>query len=51
MAKDLKSKSEFVDLKKFRIKCSVCFKPFKENSEAIEHSKSSGHTNFEQIST
>ena len=51
MAKDLKNKSEFVDMKNYKIKCNICCMPFQGNSEAIEHSKSSGHTNFEQMST
>lgn len=48
MAKDLKIKKDFVDLKKFKLKCDVCYTPLEGNNEAVQHSKMTGHTNFVQ---
>ena len=50
MAKDLKTKNEFVDMKNYKLKCDVCYKPLEGNNEAVEHSKSTGHINFVQFS-
>ena len=50
MSKDLKIKNEFVDMKKYKLKCDVCYKPLEGNKEAVEHSKSTGHINFVQFS-
>jgi hypothetical protein len=51
IAKDLKAKIEFDEKKNFNIKCNVCHVPFEGNNEAVEHSNSTGHNNFKQIST
>jgi len=39
---------KFVDEYNYTLQCGTCKKKFKGNNEAIAHSKTTGHTNFEQ---
>jgi ubiquitin thioesterase OTU1 len=48
-AKELKAKNKFVDTKTFKIKCNVCYTLLKGDKDVVEHSKSTGHTNFVQL--
>jgi ubiquitin thioesterase OTU1 len=41
---------QFTDLRGMSIKCGVCGEGFKGTAEAIQHQKSTGHTNFQEIS-
>ena len=50
MAKDLKTKNDFVDMKKYKLKCDICYMPLEGNNEAVDHSKKTGHINFVQYS-
>jgi len=49
MAKYLRSKSDFVDMKNYKLKCDVCYKPLEGNTDAVQHSKETGHVNFVQF--
>jgi len=48
MVKDLKTRNDFVDTIKYKLKCDICYKPLEGNNEAVEHSKATGHINFVQ---
>eukprot|EP01128_Nolandella_sp_AFSM9_P008083 TRINITY_DN4650_c0_g1_i1.p1 TRINITY_DN4650_c0_g1~~TRINITY_DN4650_c0_g1_i1.p1 ORF type:complete len:350 (+),score=64.65 TRINITY_DN4650_c0_g1_i1:68-1051(+) len=47
---ELHSKGQFVDEYNYSLKCGQCGSAFVGNKEAVAHSKSTGHTQFEQSS-
>ncbi len=49
IAKELKEKKQFVDTKIYKMQCGVCYALLKGNTEAVAHSKGTGHTNFTQL--
>ena len=49
ICKELKEKEKFVDKSNFKIKCMQCGFLMKGQEEIIEHTKKTGHINFNQI--
>lgn len=49
IAQEAKSSRQFTDLNKFTLKCYQCDKLLTGQSEAQQHAKSSGHTNFGEV--
>ena len=40
---------KFTDTANFTLKCLVCQRGLKGEAEAVEHAKSTGHTNFSEF--
>ena len=49
IAAELKRHKQYVDTQNYSIKCMECNFLMKGNDDVIEHSKKTGHTNFNQI--
>ena len=49
IAAELKRHKQYVDTQNYSIKCMECKFLMKGNDDVIEHSKKTGHTNFNQI--
>lgn len=49
LAQEAKSSRQFTDLNKFTLKCYQCDKLLTGQTEAQQHAKSSGHTNFGEV--
>lgn len=49
LAIEAKSSRQFTDVAKFTLKCYVCDCLIKGQTEAQEHAKSTGHTNFGEV--
>jgi ubiquitin thioesterase OTU1 len=49
LAKELNSKKQFVDMKGYSLRCNNCYVMLKGNAEAVSHNKTTGHTNFVQL--
>ncbi|CAG9310881.1 unnamed protein product [Blepharisma stoltei] len=49
LANDMRNRRQFTDLANFDLMCGVCNKGLKGESDALEHCKTTGHTNFQEI--
>jgi ubiquitin thioesterase OTU1 len=49
LARDLHQKKQFTDTGSFSIQCGVCYQKLKGEKEALDHSKSTGHSNFQEV--
>lgn len=50
LANELRKKKQFTDVNRFALICGTCMEGFVGQREAVEHSKTTGHTNFQQTS-
>jgi len=48
VAAEARRARDFTDMASFTIRCLVCQNGLKGESEAVEHAKSTGHTNFSE---
>lgn len=49
IANEIIRKNKTIDTRLFKIKCNDCYSVFQSDGEAVNHLKSSGHSNFHQI--
>jgi len=49
LSRDLHKKRQFTDCASFTIQCGVCYKKLKGEREALDHSKDTGHANFQEV--
>ena len=49
LGKELYKKNDYTNLQGFLLKCGECFELIKGQKEAVEHSITTGHTNFQEI--
>lgn len=49
LAQEAKSSRQFTDVNKFTLKCIQCDMFLTGQSEAQQHAKSTGHTNFGEV--
>lgn len=49
LAKECKETRQFTDVNKFTLKCQDCDVMLKGQTEAQEHAKRTGHTNFGEV--
>jgi len=49
IAAECKNSRQFTDTANFQLRCITCNKPLKGQSEAQDHAKKTGHTNFGEI--
>jgi len=50
LAEELNKKKEYVDVVNFTLMCGDCYQKLKGQSDAIEHAKKTGHSNFQETS-
>jgi ubiquitin thioesterase OTU1 len=49
LGREAKAAHQFTDLSNFSLKCGICYKLLKGQTEAQAHAKLTGHTNFSEI--
>ena len=49
IARELKERTQFVDLAGFDLKCMVCGNGINGQTGAQDHARTTGHTNFGQV--
>ena len=49
LAQKAKQAGKYTDTANFTIRCLVCQRGLKGQAEAVEHAKSTGHTNFSEF--
>ena len=49
LARRAQQAGKFTDTANFTLKCLVCQRGLKGEAEAVEHAKSTGHTNFSEF--
>ncbi|KAL0205225.1 hypothetical protein P9112_000532 [Eukaryota sp. TZLM1-RC] len=49
LAKELNMRHDFINVNKFSLKCSVCFKGLVGQRDAVDHARETGHSDFQEF--